>query len=114
MPRLLHTITGLALAVDALLLHNASGWTAMLPLRPAEGESDIPVTAVRAARAGFPLTAFQAYLLTVIAPILTATTGVAKIFASDGTLLKAGETFSNPDLAETIEWLAEDGARLFA
>ena len=69
--------------------------------------------AVRAARAGFPLSAFQAYLLTVIAPILKATTGVAKIFAPDGTLLKAGETFSNPDLAETIEWLAEDGARLF-
>ncbi|MGH6825938.1 gamma-glutamyltransferase family protein [Methyloceanibacter sp.] len=69
--------------------------------------------AVRAARAGFPLSAFQAYLLTVIAPILKATTGVAKIFAPGGTLLKAGETFSNPDLAETIEWLAEDGARLF-
>jgi gamma-glutamyltranspeptidase / glutathione hydrolase len=69
--------------------------------------------AVRAARTGFPLTAFQAYLLTVIAPILNATAGVAKIFAPDGTLLKAGETFSNPDLAETIEWLAEDGARLF-
>ena len=68
--------------------------------------------AVRAARAGFPLTAFQAYLLTVIAPILKATTGVAKIFAPGGTLLKAGETFSNPDLAECIEWLAEDGARL--
>src|SRR6185437_12825220 len=68
--------------------------------------------AVRAARAGFPLTAFQAYLLTVIAPILKATTGVAKIFAPGGTLLKAGETFSNPDHAECIEWLAEDGARL--
>ena len=69
--------------------------------------------AVRAARAGFPLSAFQAYLLIVIAPILKATTGVAKIFAPDGRLLQAGETFSNPDLAETIEWLAEDGARLF-
>src|SRR4029077_9037749 len=69
--------------------------------------------AVRAARAGFPLSALQAYLLTVIAPIPNATTSVAKIFASDGTLLKAGETFRNPDLAETIEWLAEDGARLF-
>ena len=38
---------------------------------------------------------------------------MAKIFAPEGTLLKAGETFSNPDLAECIEWLAEDGARLF-
>jgi gamma-glutamyltranspeptidase/glutathione hydrolase len=69
--------------------------------------------AVRAARRGFPLSAFQAYLLTVIAPILKATAGVAKIFAPVGTLLKAGDTFRNPDLAETIEWLAEDGARLF-
>ena len=69
--------------------------------------------AVRAARGGFPLTAFQAYLFTVIAPILNATAGVARIFVPGGTLLKAGETFSNPDLAETIEWLAEDGVRLF-
>jgi gamma-glutamyltranspeptidase/glutathione hydrolase len=69
--------------------------------------------AVRAARSGFPLSAFQAHLLTVIAPILKPTAGVAKIFAPGGALLKAGETFANPDLAETIEWLAEDGARLF-
>jgi gamma-glutamyltranspeptidase/glutathione hydrolase len=69
--------------------------------------------AVRAARQGFPLSAFQAYLFTVIAPILNATEGVARIFAPGGTLLKAGETFRNPNLAETIEWLAEDGARLF-
>ena len=32
--------------------------------------------AVRAARDGFPLTTFQAYLFTVIAPILTASEGV--------------------------------------
>ena len=69
--------------------------------------------AVLAARGGFPLSAFQAYLFTVIAPILNATAGVARIFAPGGTLLKGGERFSNPDLAEAIEWLAEDGARLF-
>ncbi len=69
--------------------------------------------AVRAARAGFPLTSFQAYLFTVIAPILTASDGAKKIFAPGGELMKAGETFRNPALAETLEWLAEDGARLF-
>jgi gamma-glutamyltranspeptidase / glutathione hydrolase len=69
--------------------------------------------AVRAAREGFPLSDFQAYLFTVIAPILTASAGAAKIFAPDGRLLRAGETFRNPDLADTLEWLAEDGARLF-
>ena len=52
--------------------------------------------AVRAARIGFPLSAFQAYLLTVIAPILTATPGVAKIFAPDGQLLKGGGDLLQP------------------
>jgi gamma-glutamyltranspeptidase/glutathione hydrolase len=69
--------------------------------------------AVRAARAGFPLTEFQAYLFTVIAPILTASPGVARIFAPGGKLMIAGETFRNDELAECLEWLAEDGARLF-
>jgi gamma-glutamyltranspeptidase / glutathione hydrolase len=69
--------------------------------------------AVRAARAGFPLTEFQAYLFTVIAPILTASPGVAGIFAPGGKLMVAGETFRNHELAECLEWLAEDGARLF-
>ncbi len=69
--------------------------------------------AARAARAGFPLSAFQAYLFTVIAPILTASEGVARIFAPGGKPMQAGETFRNAELAETLEWLAEDGARLF-
>jgi len=69
--------------------------------------------AVRAARQGFPLTPFQAYLFTVIAPILTASEGVARIFAPGGKPMEAGETFRNEGLAETLEWLAEDGARLF-
>ena len=69
--------------------------------------------AVRAARAGFPLTDFQAYLFTVIAPILTASPGVARIFAPGGKPMAAGETFRNEELADTLEWLAEDGARLF-
>jgi gamma-glutamyltranspeptidase/glutathione hydrolase len=69
--------------------------------------------AVHAARAGFPLTEFQAYLFTVIAPILTASPDVARIFAPGGKLMIAGETFRNDELAECLEWLAEDGARLF-
>ena len=69
--------------------------------------------AVRAARAGFPLTEFQAYLFTVIAPILTASPGVARIFAPGGKPMEAGATFRNEELADTLEWLAEDGARLF-
>lgn len=69
--------------------------------------------AVRAGRAGFPLSAFQAYLFTVIAPILTASDSVARIFAPDGKPMRAGAIFRNAELAECLEWLAEDGARLF-
>ncbi len=69
--------------------------------------------AVRAARHGFPLTDFQAYLFTVIAPILTASESVARIFAPGGKPMQAGAIFRNEELAETLEWLAEDGARLF-
>jgi gamma-glutamyltranspeptidase / glutathione hydrolase len=69
--------------------------------------------AVKAARQGFLLKAFQAYLFTVIAPILKESEGARAIFAPGGKLLEAGETFRNEGLAETLEWLAEDGARLF-
>ncbi len=69
--------------------------------------------AVAAARSGFPLTTFQAYLFTVIAPILQESAGTRAIFAPDGKLLEAGDIFRNEALAETLAWLAEDGARLF-
>ncbi|MDZ4101964.1 MAG: MMPL family transporter [Hydrogenophaga sp.] len=46
--------TGLGLAVDALLLQRASGWSVLLPLRPAPGAvgADLPVEAVRTALTG--------------------------------------------------------------
>ncbi|HKQ55898.1 MAG TPA: gamma-glutamyltransferase, partial [Methyloceanibacter sp.] len=69
--------------------------------------------ASRAARAGFPLSAFQAYLLTVIAPILTASPGVARIFAPGGKPMREGEILRNEKLGECLEWVAEDGPRLF-
>lgn len=69
--------------------------------------------AVSAGRAGFLLNAFQAYLFTVIAPILKESEGARALFAPGGKLLEAGDTFRNEGLAETLAWLAEDGARLF-
>jgi predicted exporter len=50
--------SGLALAVDALLLQRKAGWSVLLPLRPPVGKTpgaqglDIPVAQVRAALAG--------------------------------------------------------------
>ena len=69
--------------------------------------------AARAARAGFPLSDFQAYLFTVIGPILTASESVERIFAPGGKLMTGGEVFRNEELGECLEWVAEDGVRLF-
>jgi predicted exporter len=46
--------TGLALAVDALLLQGLHGWSALIPLRPAGGERGVAINpaAIRAALAG--------------------------------------------------------------
>ena len=94
-------------------------WRGARPVRAARGavpaadEAPGRAGGARGARKAFRLTDFQAYLFTVIAPILTASPGVARIFAPGGKPMKAGATFRNDDLAETLEWLAEDGARLF-
>ena len=73
----------------------------------------LAVPAARAARAGFPLSEFQAYLSTVIAPIVAASPGVERIFAPGGKPMRAGEIFRNEKLGECLEWVAEEGPRLF-
>ncbi|XSG83054.1 MAG: gamma-glutamyltransferase [Methyloligella sp. ZOD6] len=69
--------------------------------------------AIAAAREGVQLTRFQAYLFSVVAPILTASAGVRAVFAPEGRLLAEGDRLKNPAMAETLEGLAEDGEALF-
>ncbi len=69
--------------------------------------------AIRVAREGVTMSAFHAYLFTVIAPILTASDGTRALFAPNGKLLEAGDTFRNPDFGETLDGLAHEGVRLF-
>ncbi len=69
--------------------------------------------AIRVARKGVTITSFQAYLFTVIAPILTASKEARQLFAPSGKLLKAGDVYRNPNLASTMEALCEEGSRLF-
>ena len=69
--------------------------------------------ATRAARDGVTMTAFQAYLFTIIAPIFTASESAEACFAPKGDLLKGGETYRNSELAETLEGLGREGSRLF-
>ncbi|MEM7621026.1 MAG: gamma-glutamyltransferase [Pseudomonadota bacterium] len=67
--------------------------------------------AIQAAQQGVTIDKFNAYLLTVVAPILTYTSEVAGYFAPDGQLLKQQETYKNPELAECFEILGSQGLR---
>jgi len=67
--------------------------------------------AVDAARTGIEVTPFQHHLSTVVATILTATDGAAALFAPNGEVVRAGDMFRNPGLADALEILARDGFR---
>ncbi|MCB1491420.1 MAG: gamma-glutamyltransferase, partial [Rhodobiaceae bacterium] len=67
--------------------------------------------AASAARDGVRLTAYQAYLISVVSPILTATKGAKALFAGpdgEGTLGE-GALFHNSDLADALEEIAGEG-----
>ncbi len=72
--------------------------------------------AVRLAKEGAEVTAIEAYIATIVAPILTADPVTAQRFASreqPGRMLAAGERFVWPELADTLEALGYEGERLF-
>jgi gamma-glutamyltranspeptidase / glutathione hydrolase len=69
--------------------------------------------AVHYARNGIEVTPFQSYCVSILAPILLATAESRGMFAPTGNLLQAGDRFAIPDLAETLIYLAEEGARGF-
>ena len=68
--------------------------------------ADLIQPAADTARAGITMTAYQNFLCTVVAPILTATPAAAQLFAPGGTLLEPGTTFQNPGLADALEVIA--------
>lgn len=74
----------------------------------------LPITtalqpAVDAAKSGIALNELQASFIGLLKPILTAEEPCSSLHAPDGELLKAGDTFRNPDLANTLEMLAIEG-----
>lgn len=77
--------------------------------------SDLVQPAIRAAREGMQLNALQAYIFSIVSPILTATDEVSDVFSGNGTgqLIGEGELFRFPQLADTLEVLAIEGDDLF-
>jgi len=75
--------------------------------------AEILSPAIEAAREGVRVNAFQAYLYTIVEPILRASPAIEALFAPDGALLKENNIFRNVALSETYEALAREGAALF-
>jgi gamma-glutamyltranspeptidase / glutathione hydrolase len=72
--------------------------------------AELATPAARLAREGVRVVGEQAYFLRILAPILTLYDEAREIYAPDGHVLREGELFRFPDLADALERLAEEGA----
>src|SRR4051812_32378168 len=71
--------------------------------------SDVTAAPARAARDGVEVVPMQAFLYTVLGPIVTSTPECAALYAPEGRLLGEGETFRAPELGDLLERLGADG-----
>ena len=75
--------------------------------------SELAAPAVALARGGVEVNAVQAYVIEILGEIATSTPECAALFAPKGRLLREGDTFRNPDLADALELLGREGAAPF-
>jgi gamma-glutamyltranspeptidase/glutathione hydrolase len=74
---------------------------------------ELVMPAVALARHGVPLNVQQAYIVEILAGIVTSTPEASALFAPGGRLLHAGDTMRQPELADALERLGSEGARPF-
>jgi gamma-glutamyltranspeptidase / glutathione hydrolase len=75
--------------------------------------SELVKPAAALARDGVELSPQQAYVVEILGDIVTSTREAAALFAPEGTILRAGEKLRQPELAEALERLGEEGAAPF-
>jgi gamma-glutamyltranspeptidase/glutathione hydrolase len=80
---------------------------ARLPLR------QLVAPAAALARDGVALSEEQAYIIEILGGIVTSTPEASELFAPDGRLVGAGDLLRQPELAEALLRLGEEGARPF-
>jgi gamma-glutamyltranspeptidase/glutathione hydrolase len=85
----------------------ASSRFGRMPLR------ELVAPAAELARNGAPLNEEQAYVVEILAGLITSTPEAAAIFAPEGSLLKAGDLVRQPGVADALEQLGEEGADPF-
>lgn len=67
--------------------------------------------AIDAARSGIMLNQLQASFISLLKPILTAQLPCRQLYTQRDEMLKDGDSFTNPDLANTLEMLTLEGIR---
>jgi gamma-glutamyltranspeptidase/glutathione hydrolase len=71
--------------------------------------ADLTAAPARAAREGVEVVPMQAFLYTVLGPIVTSTPECAALYAPQGHLLVEGDTFRAPELGDLLDRLGEEG-----
>ena len=75
--------------------------------------ADLAGPATRLARDGVELNPAQAYVVEILAGIVTSTPECAALFAPSGRVLRAGDVVRQPELADALERLGSEGAAPF-
>ena len=72
--------------------------------------SELVSPAASLARAGVQLNAQQAYVIEILGGIVTSTPECASLFAPSGRLLEVGDVIRQPELADALERLGDEGS----
>ncbi len=75
--------------------------------------AEVIAPAVQLAREGQQLNALQAYIFSLLYPIMTLTPAGRALFEPNGRYLQEGDQLANPELADFMETLPRDGEREF-
>jgi gamma-glutamyltranspeptidase / glutathione hydrolase len=75
--------------------------------------ADLVAPAARLARDGVEMNSAQAYVIEILAGIVTSTPECAALFAPDGRVVRAGDVVRQPDLADALERLGTEGPAPF-
>jgi gamma-glutamyltranspeptidase/glutathione hydrolase len=90
-----------------------SGWSALVKTYGSMSLAEVLAPAIRIAEEGFPVTPIIAQDWSRQVEKLRRNEGAAGTFLIDGEAPKAGDWFSNPDLAQTFRRVARDGPGVF-
>ncbi len=75
--------------------------------------ADLVAPAARLAREGVEMNDAQAYVIEILAGIITSTPECAALFAPAGRVARAGDVVRQPELADSLERLGSEGAAPF-